>query len=76
MAKSNVATLPAKEKEATQILNKPDPKKHSVLFHEDPTDPHPLFKGLYLTREAAKTLLGVDDLDKVVAIQITVSVIR
>jgi hypothetical protein len=64
------------EKVHTQTLERPEAKKHSVLFHEQSSDKDPLFKGLYLMRDAAKKLLDVENLDEVKGIKITVEVIR
>ena len=63
------------KKSHTQILTRPDPKKHSVLFHEETTDAEPMFKGLYLMRDAARKLLNVDNLDKVDGIKVTVEIL-
>jgi hypothetical protein len=49
------------------------PKKNSVLFESG--DPNSLFQSVYMMRDGAKKLLGVDDLDKVTEIEMTVKVL-
>lgn len=64
----------AESKTATQRLSKPSIKKHSVQFSAEGQDP--LFTSLYLMRDSAQKLLGIPDLDKVQAIEVSVKVVE
>lgn len=58
------------KKEATLKLKQKAPKKNSVLFES--TDPKSLFQAVYLMRDGAKQHLGIDDLDKIQEIELSV----
>jgi hypothetical protein len=60
-------------KTITQTMKLRSPKKGSVLY--DSTDQNPLFQSVYLMRKAAEELLGISDLDKVQAIEISVKAV-
>lgn len=63
-----------KSKTAVQVLSQKAPKKGSVLFEAKTGEPNPMFSALYLMRDGAKKMLGIDNLDSVTEIEITVSV--
>lgn len=64
----------AKEKISTQTLLKKAPKKGSVLFEAKTGESDPMFSAIYLLRAGAKKALGIDDLDSVNEIEVTVKV--
>lgn len=62
-----------KAKSVTQTYKMDSEKKGSVIF-KGPAD-DPLFLSVYLMREASKKLLGIEDLAKVSAVEITVKAV-
>jgi hypothetical protein len=68
-----MAKAEAKVKEATLKMRQKAPKKNSVLFESN--YPESLFQAVYLMRDGVKQHLGIDDLDKIQEIEITVKAI-
>jgi len=60
----------AEAKQVNLKMKQKAPKKNSVLFESN--DPNSLFQAVYLMRDGAKKHLGIDDLDKIQEIEITV----
>ena len=60
-------------KTATLRMKQKAPKKGSVLFES--SEPDSMFQAVYLMRSGAKKSLGIDDLDKVQEIEITVKAV-
>ena len=58
------------KQQATLKMKQKAPKKNSVLFESN--DPKSLFQAVYLMRDGVKQHLGIDDLDKIQEIEITV----
>ena len=61
---------------AKQRMKYPKPVKHSVQFKQRKSDKYPLFTSGYLMREGAAHELGVEDLDDVEEIEVTVRVVK
>ncbi len=61
------------ETTATVRLINPDPKKNSVKFDSDPSDPKPILTGAYIMRQSFKDATGID-LATVKAIEVSVRV--
>lgn len=64
------------KKSATQKMGAPEKKKGSVKFNATSTNPlTQLFSSVYLNRAAAAAMLGVEDLDEVTELEITVTIL-
>jgi hypothetical protein len=65
----------SKDQSATQTLPLKSTHKPSVKFEPEDDEKYPITNGFYLNREFAEKKLGVKNLDKAKAVEVTVRVV-